>query len=130
MAATANGVKQKWNQAHYMQVKVSVPHELAKDFKDKCKENGVSMAAEISSFMRDKTGSQCANKLLGDPYETRPKRRKAVLPLIEQLEYILAAELQYMDNIPDNLRASVRYEAAELTVSCLEDAVNSLSEAY
>ncbi len=130
MAATANGVKQKWNEAHYTQVKVSVPHELAKAFKDKCRENGVSMAAEISNFMRDKTGSQRANILLADAYETRPKRRKAVLPLIEQLEYILEAEQQYMDNIPDNLRASERYEAAELTVSCLEDAVNSLSEAY
>jgi len=130
MAATANGVKQKWNKAHYTQVKVSVPHELANAFKDKCMDDGVSMAASISQFMRDKTGSNSSKKHHADPYETRPKRRKAVIAVIEQVSNIIGAELQYLDNIPENLRASLRYEAAEQTLSCLEDALNSLSEAY
>lgn len=130
MAASANGIKQKWNQAHYTQVKVSVPHDLAKAFKDICLAEDVSMASEISCFMRDKTSSICQNKLPPEPYKTRPKRRKAVLAIIEQLENIMQAEMRYLDNIPDNLRASIRFEEAEQTVSCLDDAVNFLSQAY
>jgi hypothetical protein len=128
-----NNAKQKWNDAHYTQVKVSVPHELAAAFKVKCLADGVSMAAEISRFMCDmtgKAGTGSTAKQATALYATRPLRRKAMRRLIEQVSDILDAEQQYMDNIPDNLQGSRFYEAAEQAVSCLEEAVNSLSEAY
>jgi hypothetical protein len=131
MGATANGVKQNWNQAHYTQVKISVSPELASSFKDKCRACGVSMAAELSSFMRETVSGSAAKKGRQDNlYATRPLRRKALLNLMEQVSDICCAEQSYMDNIPENLRGSRFYEAAEETVAALEDALEALSQAY
>ena len=131
MGRTSNETKQRWNDCHYSQLKVSVPPELAAAFKAKCLREGVSMASEITRFMIAKTSG--GNRALAPsslPYETRQKRRKAVSKMILALECILASEQGYLDRIPANLQASSLYDAAVETVDVLADALDKLSEAY
>ena len=130
MGATSNEAKRRWNDAHYTQVKVSVPPETASSFKERCQALGVSMAGEISRFMNG--GAQGDHPLTpsADPFATRQKRRKALGALTGQLDALRSAEQQYLDNIPANLQNSRVYEAAEQTVTALEEALSILSEAY
>jgi hypothetical protein len=125
MGATSNESKQRFNKNHYTQVKVSVPHETASDFKIKCAEAGVSMASELSKFM-----SSCSPKKTAPSVKTRQQRRKATFAVIQQLEAIADAEQEYMDNIPINLQNSQRYEAAEQAASALEEALGILHNAF
>ena len=128
MGNTSNKSKQCWNANHYTQVKVSVPPELAADFKAKCSADGVSMASEISRFMRGQSAD--SNPSPANPYATRQQRRKALAMLIGQLEAIMDAEQSYQENIPENLQNGSLYDAAEQTVSALDDALNILGDAY
>ena len=50
--------------------------------------------------------------------------------LAERLEELIDEENKIRDNIPENLRGSDRYQAAEEAVSNLEDAFESLGFAY
>jgi hypothetical protein len=130
MGRTSNEAKQRWNDRHYTQLKVSVSPELAAAFKAKCIGEGVSMASEITRFMTAKTsgGRPLAPSSL--PYETRQKRRKAISKMILALEDIMACEQGYLDRIPANLQTSSLYDAAVETVEVLVDALDKLSEAY
>ena len=130
MGATSSEVKKRWNDAHYTQIKVSVVPEVAASFKTRCQSLGVSMASEISRFMSGGTQAGHSSVPSIALYATRQKRRKALKSLTGQLEAILSAEQQYVDNIPANLQNSRLYDAAEQTVTALEDALNILSEAY
>ena len=123
MGTTPNKAKQRWNNSHYTQVKISVQPEIAETFKRKCQAKGVSMASEISRFM-DKTIKK------PDSCSTRQKRRKALVSLILQLEEICDAEKQYWDNIPINLQNGERYEAAEQAYTAMEEALSLLYQAY
>ena len=129
LGKTSNAAKQRWNKEHYTQIKVSVQPEIAEAFKEKCKSDGVSMASEITKFMCGQCGIQ-------NPPEptfkvtTRQRRRKALAALIEQLEVIMDAESQYMDNIPENLQNSIRHEAASLSIQALQNAIDNLNEVY
>lgn len=126
MSHTSNQVKQRWNEGHYVQVKVSVKPELAVAFKAKCQAEGVSMASEFSRFM----SGQVISPQKPDPYATRQRRRKLLSSLISRIEAIADAERTYLENIPPNLQSSRMYEAADLTVSALEEALDILAEAY
>ena len=130
MGVTSNEAKQRWNAGHYTQIKISVPPELAAAFKANCAAEGVSMASEISSFICKKTTCRPIVKTSGNPYETRPLRRKALNKMIAQLRAIMDAEQGYLENIPENLQNSRFYEAAEYSVSALDEALGILSEAY
>jgi hypothetical protein len=130
MGATSNESKQRWNASRYVQVKVSVEPELATAFKAKCESEGVSMASEISRFMSQKTGVSRSVRPVKDPYATRPQRRKAFQATLKEIEAFMDAEQGYVDNFPANLRNSERYDAAEHTVSVLEEGLSVLSEAY
>jgi hypothetical protein len=63
-------------------------------------------------------------------YNERRHRRKAIKSMAIQLSMIRDAEEAYMDNIPENLRNSSRYTAAEQTLELLEEALELLREAY
>jgi len=133
MGSTSNSAKQRWNASRYTQLKIAAAPELAASFKAKCASEGVSMASEISRFMGAKVGGARTSELplpSADPYGTRQKRRKAVSKVIMQIKYIKAAEQRYLGNIPINLQGSSLYAAAEETVAALDDALDSLSEAY
>jgi rRNA maturation protein Rpf1 len=125
MGATSDESKQRWNKKHYTQVKVSVPHEIAEAFKSKCAAAGVSMASEITNFMRNSRP-----KKTGPDVTTRQKRRKTVLAVILQVEAIADAEQEYMENIPISLQNSQRYEAAEQAVATLEETLCILHNIY
>jgi len=130
MGAPSNEAKYRWNSSHYTQVKISVPPELAAAFKAKCETDGVSMASQISRFMGEQTSGRRLVKPSKNPYETRPQRRKALSVIISQLDAILDAEQCYLDNIPENLQSSRFYDAAELSVSALVEALLTLNDAY
>ena len=133
MGSTSNEVKQRWNSAHYTQIKISVAPELAAAFKANCSSKGVSMASEISRFMSSEI-SGCGKRTSYVPptpqYDTRQKRRRAVRKTILTLEDIKTAEQNYLENIPANLQGSSLYETAEETVDVLTDVLDRLSEAY
>lgn len=130
MGATSNKAKQRWNNAHYVQVKVSVQPEIAVAFKARCLATNVSMASVISKFMAGQDAVKCSQKTSADPYATRQKRRMALNALIQQLHSIMCAEQGYLENIPDNLRNSQTYEVAENSVSAFEEALEILEGAY
>ena len=133
MGDTSKEAKQRWNSSHYAQVKIAVAPELAAAFKAKCASEGVSMASEISGFMRSETcgiGKRTSHAPSAPIYETRQKRRKAVSKMMLMLEDIKTAEQRYLENIPVNLQGSCLHEAAEETVDVLADVLDRLSEAY
>lgn len=62
-------------------------------------------------------------------------RRKRIINLSdklselkEELEIIAEEEQEYIDNIPENLQNSERYERADETLSNLNDAADTLDE--
>lgn len=130
MGATSNQSKQRWNAAHYTQIKISVPSGLAQAFKAKCISGGVSFTAALSRFMREYSASTAPLKRPADPLASRPSRRKALAKLTSSLAAILDAEQRYLDNIPQNLQSSRFFDAAESSVSALEEAINILDSAY
>jgi hypothetical protein len=88
------------------------------------------MASEFKRFMCERCNE--SNPQKSDPFrtKTRSQRKKSLETLIPKIELLLAAEEQYMEAIPENLRNSCRYEAAEQTVSVLEESLEMLGEAY
>jgi hypothetical protein len=115
------------------QVKISVAPELAESFKTACVSAGVSMAAEISKFMADRSGvlSSIADKnTKKSNIDTRGNRRRQICLIVAQLEVIRDKEHAYMDKIPENLQNGQAYENAEQSVDALEQAIELLKEAY
>jgi len=133
MGKTSNTAKQQWNDAHYIQIKVSVNPEIATAFKTSCIDNGVSMASILSQFMSEYSNlSQTilTKKIVHDFTSTRGKRRQSIKTLIQKLELIRDAEEQYLDNIPENLKSSMRFDAADESVSILNEVIELLETAY
>jgi hypothetical protein len=128
MGTTSTAVKQRWNAGHYTQVKVSVPKDTAAAFKAGCLSAGVSMASEIIRFMSGQTGAGC--HLKPSAHTTRQQRRKALNNVIASIQAIMDAEQNYLENIPVNLQNSSLHDAAEQTVSALDEALSILGDAY
>jgi hypothetical protein len=119
--------------ALYKQIKVSVEPTLAESFKVTCMNSGVSMAAEISSFMATRANTHVPPTVKADKhvcYDTRPKRRYHIGLIIRQLESIMGFESAYRDHIPENLQAGSAYDDAELTIDILEQVIDLLRDAY
>jgi hypothetical protein len=111
------------------QVKISVTPDLAAAFKNACIDSNVSMASVLSRFM----AGYCQSAVVDKPsqnYSTRRHRRAVIGRIAKQLEMIKEAEERYMENIPENLRGSVRYEDADNTVSMIGEALDMLVSAY
>jgi hypothetical protein len=124
--------RERWNAEHYKQMNISVGKELAEAFRALCREESVSVAGEMKSFMQERLGMATA-KPCGDPgagKSSRGKRRREVAAIIAQLEKILADEECYLDRIPVNLQDGVRAEAAAHSIVILSEAIDSLSDAY
>jgi hypothetical protein len=132
MGKTSNISKQNWNAKNYTQVKVSVGKELASRFKDKCKDDGVSITSLLAAFMAD----YCGLKSSLDDYSatceftTRAKRRRAVNVMSVQLREIVISEEGYMDRMPLNFRESDRYAETEEIVDKLTEALDILDDVY
>ena len=121
--------KQRWNSDNYTQIKVSVPKDLAAEFKEKCKTSNVAMASVIKKAMSGFCG-QKAQIFTKPPVGTRQQRRKAVALALSILEDASLAESRYLDAIPENLRNSSRFENAEASVCAYEEAVHTLEGIY
>jgi hypothetical protein len=129
MGKTSNKAKDAWNASHYTQIKVSVDSDLASLFKTTCAATGVSMASVISQYMAGYCKTKTKRKPSPD-YSTRQQRRSAVEKILVLLELVLQAEEAYADNIPANLRNSIRYTNAEQSVNTLDEAISVLEEVY
>ena len=126
----SNASKQRWNSKNYVQIKISVKTELAASFKTACAVADASMASVLSGFMSSYCQHPVSRKLPADPYATRKQRRRALADLICQMESLALAEECYRDNIPENLRGSVRYEEADQSVDTAYEAIDLLREIY
>jgi len=131
LSRAANRAKTKWNAKNYSQVKVSVDPEIAAAFKTACGIAGHSMASVLSQFMAHYSATmKKSNSTTEDDVSTRGKRRKLVQAYTQRLERVRAAEENYMSNIPVNLQGSIRYEAAEQSVSVMDEVIERLGEIY
>ena len=130
MGKTSNAAKQAWNDTNYAQVKVSIDPGVAAAFKASCASAGISMAKVLTKLMAEYSGNSRQKNQISNTWNTRQQRRKAVKNMLDSLEGIKQAEEAYADNIPDNLRGSVRYEAAEQSIEALSEAIELLIQAY
>jgi len=123
--------KKRWNAANYKQLNLSISHELYEKFQDECKKRGISMRTVVVEFLNSCVGANSPTRERKSiDYGSRHQRRKAVKTMTKQLELIRNAEETYMENIPENLRSSSRYEAAEQAIEKLEEAISLLDSAF
>ena len=127
--------KQDWNASHYAQVKVSVDPVIAAGFRTACAASGISMAKALSDFMlafSDSPMPEAVSPSQNDPLplSSRKLRRSAVERIVHDLLLVKSAEESYRDNIPQNLQASQRFDDADHAASCLDDAIDSLLDAF
>jgi hypothetical protein len=130
MGKTSNQSKQQWNAKNYVQLKISIAPDIAAAFKAKCVASGVSMTGELTRLM----GGRSTNKRIQEPtvdmYRTRRLRRNGLEILMAHLEAMRDAEQDYLNAMPANLDTSPMHEAAEQAVTALDDALNSLYNAF
>ena len=125
--------QKRWNAENYKQFNIALRPELIDAFREVCTKNNVTMRAMLVSLMSEYASSPPTSQMLKsekNDYKRRIDRRKATNLICTQLEDILSAESQYMENIPENLRNSSRYEAAEHAVDSITIAIESLSDAF
>ena len=65
-----------------------------------------------------------------DNFGSRRKRRTVVKAVIALLTDIRNAETISLNNMPDNLQHSVKYETGEFAVDALDEAIAILADAY
>lgn len=122
--------KKRWNAANYKQLNINVSPELYKTFQMACEQNRSSMRKTITDFMTKYAVAPVAVKKPTKEHNSRSHRRKAVKIIADQLTKILEDEESYKSNIPDNLRNSSRYTAAEQAAEAMEAAIGLLNEAF
>jgi hypothetical protein len=122
--------KQRWNAAHYVQVKVSVAPDIAAAFKAACASDGISMAAAISEFMDDYSERLPAKASPKSGLTTRKARRAAVKSITEKLSELLEAEEAYYDNVPENLHGSKWHQSSEISIAAIQEVIELLEEIY
>jgi len=108
------------------QIKISVPADVASDFKAACAASTVSMASMLKQFMIDYSKTTIAKRKPLPEYSTKRQRRTAIHQSIRQLEQIKDCEEQYRERIPENLQNSAAFDNAGEFISCLEIAIDAL----
>jgi len=63
-------------------------------------------------------------------FNSMQKRRNAVKFIINMLEIIRDAQMRALDNTPENLQCSEKYNGGEIAVEAIEDAIYRLADAY
>jgi len=125
--------RQKWTSENYDQIKISVPKELARNFKKKCIDSNIPMAQVLKQAMQEFCEIK-KPKISHAPQkpqiDTRQKRRKAIAYALEIVEEARYAENAYLEAIPANLQSSSRYDDASTSVTALEEAVEALQSVY
>jgi len=130
MGKTSNTAKDKWNKMHYTPVKVAVKHETAAGFKAACVVAGSSMASVLSDFM-DKYARTAQEKAPAPAnVKTLRDRRKMMSMVYTLITEIRDAEEDYMNRMPENLRGSSRYDAADERLGKLDEAIDIIGDIY
>ena len=129
MGRTSSKPKQRWNSKNYTQVKVSVKPEIAAGFKTACAMSGTSMASELSAFMEEFAQSP-TNAAVHTKVKSSGDRRKTTHTVLGLLSDMRDAEEAYLDNTPENLRGTTRFEMAEERLDMLADAIESVEGVY
>jgi hypothetical protein len=124
--------QKRWNAENYKQFNIALRPKLIEAFREACVQNNVAMRAVLVSFMSEYASAPPSSQNQKDKhnFQRRNDRRKSVGLIISQLEAICAAEIQYMENMPENLKNSSRYEAAEHAVDSINDAIELLVDAF
>ena len=130
MGKTSNAAKQRWNAGRYKQVKISTKPETAAAFKAACAAEGATMAGTLSEFMLKYAGQPGGQSRPAISVKTLKDRRKAAAFVHDIIAALLDAEEKFIDNAPENLSNSTRYELAEERVSKLQDVLEEMGEVY
>ena len=131
MSNAATRAKAKWNAKSHVQVKVHADPCVAAAFKSTCQMVGRSMASVLTEFMAQYSGiPKSAASATLDDVSTRRKRRKIVSSMANRLEKVRDAEENYLFNIPENLQGASIYDAAEQSVSIMDEVIELLGEIY
>ena len=132
MSIASTAAKQRWNKAHYAEIKASLKKGLVEQFKAKCKEDGVSIASVFAVYMSDYCGIKPSQKKNEKKfqYDTLPKRRKIAKTISGQLDEMLQYEMGYRERIPENLADGIRAESADQRIENLNEALDLIREAY
>ena len=132
MSVASTAAKQRWNKAHYSEIKASLKKDLVEQFKAKCKEDGTSIASALAALMSEYCGRapQPKGRKKALPHDTRPNRRKAASIIAGQLDDILHNETMCRGNIPPNLQEGIRAESSDHSIEKLGEALDAIREAY
>jgi len=129
----ATRAKRKWNSEHYTNVTTAMNPELACKLKEHCKEKGVSVSSVITELVAGYLDIEVP-ALKGTPQKKAPdnrgRRKRDLLKYIGAIENICRGEEEYLNNIPENLKGSIRHENAENSVEHLLTAIDELKEVY
>jgi len=129
MGKTSSQVKQKWNEKHYTSVKVAVKPQTAADFKAACAAAGTSMACELANFMNIYVNPP-QEKYIPKNVKTLGNRRKAMAVILTLMTEMRDAEDEFMNNMPENLQSSSRYEEADERLSSLDEVLDTIKDLY
>jgi len=140
MSKTASYVKDRYNAKTYDRYTFYIRKDepLNDVLQESIKTQPASQIAKdaLTMFFDEKIETQPGdntrlktNKLTPD-YSAKRQRRAAIKKVLKQLEQIKKAEEKSRDRIPDNLQSSSAFEAAEECISALEEASETLSDAY
>jgi len=69
-------------------------------------------------------------KAAGDTVSTKKMRSNTIRKIVHTLEQVRDAEEQAMENTPENLRGSEKYESYEERISSMDDALAILEGLY
>ena len=123
--------QKRWNSENYKQINIAVRPELATAFRAACEKAQTPMREAFIKLMTEYCAAPPVLKEgKGKGYPDRSSRRKATANIIGQLGKIRGAEEEYKRKIPENLRNSTRYEAAEQAIEALDEAIDILGDAF
>jgi hypothetical protein len=112
------------------QVKIYVEPDVAAAFAALCKAGGVSVTAELSGYMRKRTGRREPSTVSGIHTDVRRQRKAALRHAVALLEKIRDDEGAYFNAMPESLKNSELGEDADQTVGRISDAIDALGEAF
>lgn len=133
MGTAGTKAKRKWNKEHYTNITAAMNPELAARLKENCQENKVSVTSVITELVAGYLDTEVPppkEKPQKIAPNNRGRRSRELWKHITAIEELCGGEEQYLNNIPENLHGSIRYENAENCVQHLRSAINELKKAY
>jgi hypothetical protein len=133
MGNAATKAKRKWNYEHYINITAAMNPELATKLKENCRKQQVSVTSVVTALVAGYLNTETSppkKKPQKKAPANRGQRRRDLWKHIAAIEDICRGEEEYMNNIPESLKGSIRYENAENSVEHLLSAIDELKEVY